>query len=520
MERLRKILPVTLKFLSGKKLPEDTEPESFIKWLNEKKGKDGIPEWIADLALLEFESFVAQSLDISEPASKVTVNSSLRIVPLKYSGILEKLLKADDTSIAVPSEQFVGIWKDPYSGQLRREVLSNEDLLALKIVLEEIPYSTVKNQTGLTYRTIETTIKKAASKGLLVKPPSRIRRPEGIFSNSIVREQKHLVADIFTLQWHITQACDLHCRHCYDRSVRQTVSYEKAMDVIEDLWRFCKHMNVKGQISFSGGNPLLHPRFFDIYRTAYEMGFQVAILGNPVPEETIQRLIEIAKPVFYQVSLEGLREENDYIRGRGNFDSVFKFLDVLKKYGIYSMVMLTLTERNIDHVIPLARELNHRADLFTFNRLASVGEGASLRLPSKEKFMTFLEEYLEEASRTEVMGLKDNLFNLIKYRDSKEFFGGCTGYGCGAAFNFVALLSDGEVHACRKFPSYIGNIYENSLIEIYNSPLAEAYRNGPAQCRDCEIAPLCRGCMAVIYGMGKDPFQQRDPYCFKNTMGT
>ena len=35
-----------------------------------------------------------------------------------------------------------------------------------------------------------------------------------------------------------------------------------------------------------------------------------------------------------------------------------------------------------------------------------------------------------------------------------EPFGGCTGFGCGAAFNFMAVLPDGEVHACRKVPIF------------------------------------------------------------------
>jgi radical SAM protein with 4Fe4S-binding SPASM domain len=113
------------------------------------------------------------------------------------------------------------------------------------------------------------------------------------------------------------------------------------------------------------------------------------------------------------------------------------------------------------------------------------------------------------------MGLKDNLFNLIQLQDgSDHFYSGCAGYGCGAAFNFVALLPDGRVDACRKFDSPLGNIFENSLLDIYESELARQYRKGPSGCLDCTIRPLCRGCMAVMYGMGKDVFGAPDPYCF------
>jgi radical SAM protein with 4Fe4S-binding SPASM domain len=92
--------------------------------------------------------------------------------------------------------------------------------------------------------------------------------------------------------------------------------------------------------------------------------------------------------------------------------------------------------------------------------------------------------------------------------------GGCAGFGCGAAFNFVSLLPDGEVHACRKFPSLIGNIFSQSLREIYDAPVARRYRAGSFACRECRLRPACGGCLAVSHGFGLDVFTERDPYCF------
>ncbi|RMD59593.1 MAG: selenobiotic family peptide radical SAM maturase, partial [Nitrospirae bacterium] len=409
---------------------------------------------------------------------------------------------------------YIGMWKS-VSGDIEVDYLLPSELLAIKMVFEELSYEEIRKETGMKYREIDIALKEAVKKGLILKPQSKIRRENELFSKGFIKEKTFLETDIFTLQWHITQACDLHCRHCYDRSERQSVSYGDALKVLDDFWRFCRNMHVRGQISFSGGNPLLHPMFFDIYKEAYDRGFILAILGNPVSEDILLKLLSIKRPSFYQVSLEGLEEHNDYIRGRGNFKRVLKFLDLLKKYNIYSMVMLTLTEENIDQVIPLGRILRNRVKLFSFNRLAMVGEGKQLRLPYRERYMKFIGEYLEECKRNPILGIKDNLINLYKYKHGGNLFGGCTGYGCGAAFNFLSLLSDGEVHACRKLPSLIGNIYEQSLEDIYLSEIAERYRRGPEACRDCEISIVCRGCLAVAYGYGMNIFKDRDPYCFK-----
>jgi len=193
---------------------------------------------------------------------------------------------------------------------------------------------------------------------------------------------------------------------------------------------------------------------------------------------------------------------------------VMAFLDVLRDFGIYSMVMLTLTRDNLEQVLPLAETLRNKADLFTFNRLSMVGEGAKLQVPSKERYTAFLKEYLQASKSNPTMALKDNLFNILLHTEGADLFGGCEGYGCGAAFNFISLLPDGEAHACRKFPSPIGNVLEEGIAGAYDSEAAKRYRSGSAACRQCTIRPVCGGCPAVSHSSGRDVFEERDPFCF------
>ena len=89
------------------------------------------------------------------------------------------------------------------------------------------------------------------------------------------------------------------------------------------------------------------------------------------------------------------------------------------------------------------------------------------------------------------MALKDSLLNIEREKQQLGLFGGCTGFGCGAAFNFVSLLPDGQVHACRKFPSLIGDINQQSLQDIYASAAAQAYRRGCRECYGCRLRVTC-----------------------------
>ncbi len=318
----------------------------------------------------------------------------------------------------------------------------------------------------------------------------------------------------FTLQWHITHACELSCKHCYDRTKIAATKLHEALEVLTQLVDFCERRGVEGAVCFSGGNPFLHPRFFEIYEAAVRRGLRVSILGNPVSDEELDRLVAIRKPGYFQVSLEGLRDHNDAIRGRGYFERVLEFLPKLRARDIQAVVMTTLTAANMSEVVPLSRLLRGRADRHAWNRLAQVGQGSALAIPDKAAYGRFLIEWMAEARDNPSLGFKDNLFNILKHELGMPLGGGCTGFGCGAAFNFVALLPHGEVHACRKLPSPLGNVFSEPLGAIYDSELAARYRRGCTACDGCAIRHRCGGCLAVAYGAGLDPFTERDPHCF------
>jgi selenobiotic family peptide radical SAM maturase len=410
-------------------------------------------------------------------------------------------------------ETYTLVWRDSHGKETHVARATDADLLALKVVSEDMPLDVAADACGLTVGRLESVLYAAAERGILVAPPSRLRREADGYRVAPGAPERLLTVRVFVVQWHITHACDLHCLHCYDRSNRAAPSREQAMAVLEDLCAFCRERHVRGRVCFTGGNPFLYPNFVDAYRAAWEHGFAASILGNPVSRRRVEEILDIQRPGCFQVSLEGLPEHNDAIRGEGHFASVMAFLDVLRDLGIASTVMLTLTQDNIDQVLPLGERLRGRTDRFLFNRLSPVGEGATLALPTGEEYARFLDRYIAAAADNPVLGFKDNLFGPARRRLGAEPRGGCTGFGCGAAFNFVAILPDGEVHACRKFSSPIGNVHHQSLAEIYDSEPARRYRRGSSACAECDLRSHCGGCYAVTRSTGSDIFTTRDPHC-------
>jgi selenobiotic family peptide radical SAM maturase len=318
----------------------------------------------------------------------------------------------------------------------------------------------------------------------------------------------------FTLQWHLTNLCHSHCRHCYDRTNRSILNFHEAFHVLDSLEEFGRRHHLKTQISLTGGDPLCHPNFWEIYEEIARRRIPVSLLGNPIQENEIRQLMTITPPQYYQVSLEGFPNHNDFIRGEGHFERTVRFLEIAQRFDLKTHVMATITRDNLDQIVPLGNQLRYLTCLFSFNRLAQVGEGTNLALPEPTEYARFLHHYLKARQDNLKLGVKDNLFNIIRNHFGRAPFRGCTGFGCGAAFNFLALLPDGEFHACRKFPSPVGNITRQTLHEVYYSQPTKLYRRGPEGCQTCSLLKFCRGCPAVVYGQGLDPLKDRDPFCF------
>ncbi|MCA1797008.1 MAG: thio(seleno)oxazole modification radical SAM maturase SbtM, partial [Desulfuromonadaceae bacterium] len=488
--------------------------EEFPPALETAPATADVPAYLPDMARLELARHQCDTnpARIEVPTDALSINPTLDLIEVGWNNLPAVL----NSEVVEPQEggEHILLWKKKHDARCRMAVASADDLLALKLVAERLDVREIAATQNQAVGIFDRAIEKALHKGLLLESESRLHRHMEDFPAPATTPERFLKAEAFTLQWHITQRCDLNCRHCYDRSTLQDVSYARGVTILDQMRDFCRSHHVAGQVSFSGGNPFLHPSFISLYRAAVERNLTPAILGNPVSEAQLEQLLKIEKPVFYQVSLEGLEKHNDYIRGAGNFRAVMEFLDVLKRNDVYSMVMLTLTQDNLDQVLPLAEVLRERVDLFTYNRLSMVGQGAALQGAESVDYATFVKDYLAACRDNPAMAMKDNLLNIERSRQGLELFGGCTGFGCGAAFNFVSLLPSGEVHACRKYPSPVGNIYTTSLEDIYYGETAKAYRRGSSACFECDLRPVCGGCPAVTYGHGQNPFNDIDPACF------
>ena len=71
----------------------------------------------------------------------------------------------------------------------------------------------------------------------------------------------------FAFQWHITDACDQRCKHCYifsENACKPIVSmtWEQMLAVVGNCEEMCLAYGRQPYFYLTGGDPILHPCFW------------------------------------------------------------------------------------------------------------------------------------------------------------------------------------------------------------------------------------------------------------------
>lgn len=349
------------------------------------------------------------------------------------------------------------------------------------------------------------------------------------FLMTVIRQTSHK----FLVQWHITDRCDQHCLHCYygsaenrERSGDTDLGYNECRNIIDDFDQMLKGWGISGRINFTGGDPFLHPEWWEIMSYASSKGIAIGILGNPhyLDEKTLER-IKILDLVYYQLSIDGMQVMHDFFRGPGHFQKTVDTLRLLKHNGIRTAISYTLSRTNKDDlpaVIRLASDIG--VNLFDFSRLVPIGSGENFRDQAftPQEYHGLLKEvalvYDEiRAQNNEItFGRKDPLW-VVAYNelgkmhtirtDDDIIYAGCS------AGNQICILQDGTVLPCRRLPIRIGTVPEQSLKTIFiTSPVLKKLRDlaSMEKCSTCNYVQYCRGCRGIAYAstgsvLGVDP---------------
>jgi radical SAM protein with 4Fe4S-binding SPASM domain len=330
--------------------------------------------------------------------------------------------------------------------------------------------------------------------------------------------------DPFHIQWHITNLCNLRCKHCYqdDFSKTDDLDWEGLQQISNNILGTLNQWNQAATIHLTGGEPLLKQELFSLLEdlehspVVEELG--IITNGLLLNENVIQRLSKSSKLRKIKISLDGADEEtNDSIRQEDTFKRVIQNISSIKEKGSFEIIlMLTVMRRNfrgLSDFFNLSRELG--TDGFIIERFIPLGRG-------RER----MDEVLSKKEWGELTETLLNLFSideknaLLPFQAFQVNFTGeepeLLGAPCVIGKDGLCIMPEGSVFPCRRFPVPVGNLMNKSLKEIWekSSLLGQLRKkkNLEGRCGKCGIED-CRGCRSLALALTGD-YLAEDPHCW------
>lgn len=219
--------------------------------------------------------------------------------------------------------------------------------------------------------------------------------------------------------WNITRTCNLRCVHCYSDSAAQSYPGELSWAQMEALVDDLAAYQVPSLL-LSGGEPLVHPRFFDLVEKATQAGLKLTISTNGTlitPEKAA--LLKAAKVAYVGISLDGIGQVHDEFRRKpGAFDAAVKGFRACHAVGQKTGLRLTLTRhtvRNISQILDFIEDENIQR--VCFYHLVPAGRGSSLQVLTPQESRLALDTLIARVECWQRQGVTRELLTVAQPAD-------------------------------------------------------------------------------------------------------
>ena len=291
----------------------------------------------------------------------------------------------------------------------------------------------------------------------------------------------------------LTNRCNLNCVHCYLPRHANEVAVPHEINLAE-LREIIDRAVEAGclKMLFTGGEPLLHREFSEVYIYAKEKGLLVTLFTNGTTlRDGILDLFSAYPPHEVEISLYGVTQATyeSITRTPGSFDLCMEGIAALLSRGIRTnlkTMLLTLNQHELNEICDFAesRGMRFRFDPGVCHRLDGDAAPCEYRV-SAEKVVAYemsnpkaREAWVREFRRVEALRESDRLSP------------------CGAGVSSFHIT-----HHCRIQPCIMTTSYSTDL---RTAPSGTSLREMvphlndslflPADCRDCEALAFCSQC--------------------------
>jgi radical SAM protein with 4Fe4S-binding SPASM domain len=264
----------------------------------------------------------------------------------------------------------------------------------------------------------------------------------------------------------ITNKCNFTCKHCYLQDPGKLEIYpgifEKAVQQFEEIGGL--------KLMISGGEPLIHSRFWELMDIlpSYELSVVILSNGTLIDNTTARKLSRYVHEV--QISIDGIHS-HDLLRGKGSFARSMKGISNLNESGIPVSIATMVHTFNRD-------EFDEMEKLFSTMGVISWGVDVPCIVGKLCENMDFVLN-LEEAAQ------------FLKYGFGAGAHESTGDHTCGS--HLCSVAPDGSVSKCGFFENEPAGDVNDLKSAWENICKYSLWRLDELECKDCAVLCECKG---------------------------
>lgn len=333
----------------------------------------------------------------------------------------------------------------------------------------------------------------------------------------------------------LTYKCNLRCTMCYQWGDEGWCKQEPAQEMreelsIEVLQKLFSQASRRQRPSFIliGGEPMLYSHFRELALSLKKHKCFAITCTNGTLLHKFTAESSDNPYLTYLVSLDGLKQENDALRGKGIYDRVTKNIKLIKslKKPPYVGIQFTIMPENVGVMYEFCREMvKLGVDWIVLNLCWFISEEQAREY---EQFMLrnynnhptshlgYLfpyeldkEEFVRQYRRIKSQRWPIQISCYLKEPEDIYTFVDKPAMPLGNTFCYKQWLRmdvgpDGAVSPCILYPDLtVGNLGAQDVLDVWNSPEYARFR----ELRRQELLPICAKCDALyLYEPGRKIF--------------
>lgn len=315
--------------------------------------------------------------------------------------------------------------------------------------------------------------------------------------------------------WSLTNACNLRCEHCYNRSgsiSKKELNTKQIFMVADKL----KEAKVKA-VNFGGGECPLRKDFIILCKyLTNNLGLKISLTTNGTTYGLFKNHLDMFCDIG--VSIDFVDEKrHDAFRGKkGVHKKALATIKDMVKNNVNTEIVTCLTKinsdiKNLRGLYDLSKNLG--VDSWRINRYRPTGRSGGLvdnRFRLKPKDLKAGYEFLRSVTEDNFKcNTSDPIYRILT--GGKSVFRGCP---CGT-YSF-RIRHNGDVSPCVYLKSSGGNILNRSIAEIMNSDIFKGIQNRVClgKCKVCRAYDTCKGGCAGQSFIELGHFNGPDPLCW------